>query len=105
MATRVLFEKPCVSVVNSLRASFVLYTFKTVRFVTNKTLFMMAPKKKKEYSYDLREVVIKHFLNGILNVKSLVLIPRSCMIKKYKSTKCIGNINEVGNVKQQHKLI
>ena len=58
---------------------------------------MMAPKKKKEYSYDLRQVVIKHFLNGDSEheIARKVLIPRSCinyMIKKYKSTKCIGNI-------------
>ena len=58
---------------------------------------MMAPKKKKEYSYDLREVVIKHFLNGDSEreIACKVLIPRSrinYMIKKYKLTKCIGNI-------------
>ena len=58
---------------------------------------MMAPKKKNEYSYDLREVVIKHFLNGNSEreIARKVLIPPSCinyMIKKYKLTKCIGNI-------------
>ena len=42
---------------------------------------MMAPKKKKEYSYDLREVVIKHFLNGDSEreIARKVLIPRSCI--------------------------
>ena len=54
-------------------------------------------KKKKEYSYDLREVVIEHFLNEDFQreIAHKVLIPRRCinyMIKKYKLTKCIGNI-------------
>lgn len=56
----------------------------------------MAPKKK-EYSNDLRETVIKHFLNGDSEreIAQKVLIPRGSvhsMIKKYKSTKCISNI-------------
>ena len=55
----------------------------------------MAPKKTKEYSFDLREVVIKHFLNGDSEreIARKVLIPPSCahyMIKKYKLTKSIG---------------
>ncbi|CAF4869199.1 unnamed protein product [Rotaria socialis] len=57
----------------------------------------MAPKKTKEYSNDLREVVIKHFLNGNneREIAQNALIPRTSvhyMIQKYKSTKCIGNI-------------
>ncbi len=57
----------------------------------------MTPKKQKEYSNDLREIVIKHFLNGDteLEIAQKVLIPRTsvhCIIAKYKSTKCIGNI-------------
>ena len=57
----------------------------------------MAPRKKKEYSNDLREAVIKHFLNGNSEreIVCKVLIPRSSvnyMITKYKSTKCIGNM-------------
>ena len=57
----------------------------------------MAPKKKKEYSYYLREVVIKHFFNGdsVREIARKVLVPRRCinyMIKKYKLTKYIGNI-------------
>ncbi|CAF3688027.1 unnamed protein product [Rotaria socialis] len=57
----------------------------------------MAPKKTKEYSNDLREVVIKHYLNGNneREIAQSVLIPRTSvhyMIQKYKSTKCIGNI-------------
>ena len=56
----------------------------------------MAPRKKKEYSNDLR-VVIKHFLNGDAEreIACKVLIPRSSvkyMITKYKSMKYIGNI-------------
>ena len=57
----------------------------------------MAPRKKKEYSNDLREVVIKHCLNGDSEreIACKVLIPRSSvnyMITKYKSMKCIGNM-------------
>ena len=57
----------------------------------------MAPRKKKEYSNDLRQVVIKHFLNGDSErgIACKVLIPRSSvnyMITKYKSMKCIGNM-------------
>ena len=57
----------------------------------------MAPRKKKEYSNDLRDVVIKHFLNGDSEreIVCKVLIPCSSvnyMITKYKSTKCIGNM-------------
>ena len=57
----------------------------------------MARRKKKEYSNDLREVVIKHFLNGDSEreIACKVLIPRSSvnyMITKYKSMKCIGNM-------------
>ena len=57
----------------------------------------MTPRNKKEYSYDLRETVIKHFLNddSEREIARKVLIPRTSihrMIQKYKSTKCIGNI-------------
>ena len=57
----------------------------------------MTPRKKKEYSYDLRETVIKHFLNSDSEreIARKVLIPRTSIrrkIQKYKSTKCIGNI-------------
>lgn len=57
----------------------------------------MTPWNKKEYSYDLRETVIKHFLNGDSEreIARKVLIPRTSihrMIEKYKSTKCIGNV-------------
>ena len=57
----------------------------------------MTPKNKKEYSYDLRETVIKHFLNRDFEreIARKVLIPRTSvhrMIDKYKSTKCIGNL-------------
>lgn len=66
-------------------------------FVAEITTFIMAPVKKKEYSNDLREVVIKHFLNGDSEreIARKVLIPRTSvhyMIEKYKSTKCIENI-------------
>ena len=57
----------------------------------------MAPRKKKEYSNDLREVVIKHFFNGYSERKIAckVLIPRNSvnyMTTKYKSMKCVGNM-------------
>ena len=57
----------------------------------------MAPRKKKEYSNDLREVIIKHFLNedSEREIACKVLIPGSSvnyMITKYKSMKCIGNM-------------
>ena len=57
----------------------------------------MAPRKKKEYSNDLREVVIKHLLNGDSDreIACKVLIPRSLVnytIKKCKSMKYIGNM-------------
>ena len=61
----------------------------------------MAPRKKKEYSNDLREVVIEHFSNedSEREIACEVLIPRSSvnyMIKKYKSIKCIGNMTGRG---------
>lgn len=57
----------------------------------------MAPRKFREYSNDLRELVIKHFLSGFSerDIAQKVLIPRTSVhyiISKYKSTKCIGNI-------------
>ena len=57
----------------------------------------MAPRKKKEYSNDLREVVIKQFLNGDSGreIACEVLITRSLvnyMITKYKLMKCIENM-------------
>ena len=56
----------------------------------------MAPKKK-EYSFHLRETVIKHFLNGDSehNIAGKMIIPRNLVhyiITKYKKTKCIENI-------------
>ena len=56
----------------------------------------MAPKKK-EYSFDLRETVIKHFLNGDSehDIAGKMIIPRNSVhyiITKYKKTKCIENI-------------
>jgi transposase len=55
----------------------------------------MAPKKK-EHSNDLRTLVIKHYLNGDSQreIAAKTLLSRTTvqsMIKKYKSTKCIGN--------------
>ena len=56
----------------------------------------MAPKRK-EHSDDLRTLVIKHFLNGDSQreIAKKTLLSRETvrsMIKKYKSTKCIGNL-------------
>ena len=57
----------------------------------------MTSTNKKEYSSDLHQLVIKHFLNGDseLETAKRVLIPRDSVhyiIAKYKSTKCIGNL-------------
>ena len=45
----------------------------------------MTPRNKKEYSYDLRETVINHFLNGDSEreIARKVLIPRT---SRYKNT-------------------
>ena len=56
----------------------------------------MAPKKK-EYCFDLRETVIKHFLNSDSenDIAGKMIIPRNSVhyiITKYKKTKCIENI-------------
>ena len=56
----------------------------------------MAPKKK-EYSNDLRTLVINHYLNGDsqreIAKKALLSRPIvQSIIKKYKNTKCIGNL-------------
>lgn len=61
----------------------------------------MAPRKTKEYSNDLRELVIKHFLNGDSEreIAKKVLIPRTSVhyiISKYKATKCIANMSGRG---------
>ena len=52
---------------------------------------------KKDYSFDLRETVIKHFLNGDSehDIAGKMIIPRNLVhyiITKYKKTKCIENI-------------
>ena len=57
----------------------------------------MTSTNKKEYSSDLCQLVIKHFLNGDSEreIAKKVLIPRDSVhyiIAKYKSTKCIGNL-------------
>ena len=57
----------------------------------------MTSTNKKEYSSDLCQLVIQHFLNGDSERKiaKKVLIPRDSLhyiIAKYKSTKCIGNL-------------
>ena len=58
--------------------------------------FYMAPKKK-EYPVNLRQTVIKHYLNGDLEheIAQKLLIPRITVhyiIDKYKKTKCVQNI-------------
>ena len=54
----------------------------------------MAPTNRKEFSHDLREVVIKRYLNGDSewDVARDLLISRNTVhytIAKYKSTKCV----------------
>ena len=56
----------------------------------------MTPKKK-EYPVDLRQTVIKHYLNGDSEheIAQKLIIPRTSVhyiIDKYKKTKCIQNI-------------
>ena len=55
----------------------------------------MAPKK--EYPVDLRQTVIKHYLNpdSEHEIAQKLIIPRTSvhyMIDKYKKTKCVQNI-------------
>ena len=66
-----------------------------------KSVSSMTSTNKKEYSSDLRQSVIKHFLNGDSDreIAKKVLIPRDSIhyiIAKYKSTKCIGNLMDRG---------
>ena len=56
----------------------------------------MAPKKK-EYSVDLRQTVIKHYLNGSSEheIAQKLIIPRTSVhhiIDKYNKTRCVQNI-------------
>ena len=62
-----------------------------------KSVSSITSTNKKEYSSDLRQLVIKHFLNGDSDreIAKKVLIPRDSVhyiIAKKKSTKCIGNL-------------
>ena len=74
--------------------------FKRVEHITKewvKSVSSMTPRNKKEYFNDLRQLVIKHFLNGDFDheIAKKVLISRDsvhCIIVKYKSTKSIGNL-------------
>ena len=79
---------------------YVTALFKKVEHITKewmKSVSPMTSTNKKEYSSDLRELVIKHFLNGDSERErdKKVLIPRDSVqyiIARYKSTKCIGNL-------------
>ena len=56
----------------------------------------MTPKKK-EYPVDLRQTVIKHYLNGDSEheIAQKLIIPRTSVhyiIDKYEKTKCVQNI-------------
>ena len=64
---------------------------------TKKSAYIMAPTSRKEFSHDLREVVIKRYLYGDSerDIARDLLISRNAvhyMIAKCKSTKCIGNL-------------
>lgn len=70
---------------------------RTLLRIEQKSVFNMTPRNRKEYSNDLRELVVKHFLNvdSEREIAKKVLIPRTSVhyiIDKYKSTKCIGNL-------------
>ena len=61
------------------------------------SIITMALKKTKEHSNDLRELVVKHFLNGKTerDIARDVFISRNTVhsiIKKYKSTKYVANM-------------
>ena len=83
---------------------YVTVLFKRVEHITKewvKSVSSMTPRNKKEYSNDLPELVIKHFLNGNSKpeIAQKVLIPRDSVhyiIAKYKSTKSIGNLKGRG---------
>ena len=71
------------------------------RHIVQKTVLTRWFLQKKEYSNDLREIVIKRFLNGDSERETArkVLILRISvhyMITKHKSTNCIGNIIDRG---------
>ena len=60
----------------------------------------MVPKKK-EYPVDLRQTVIKYYLNGHSEheIAQKLIIPRTSVhyiIDKYKKTKCVQNIIDRG---------
>ena len=62
-----------------------------------KSVSSITSTNKKEYFSDLRQLLIKHFLDGDSEreIAKKVLIPRDpvhYIIAKYKSTKCIGNL-------------
>ena len=73
---------------------YVTARFKRVEHITKewvKSVSSMTPRNKKEYSNDIRELFIKHFLNGDSEreMAKKVLIPRDSVhyiIAKYKST-------------------
>ena len=48
---------------------------------------MLTPKGKKEYANDLREIVIKHYLNGDSerDIVRKVLIQRTGWLKSFES--------------------
>ena len=57
--------------------------------------------KKKKYSFDLRETVIKHFLSSDSehDIAGEMIIPRNSVhyiITKYKKKKCLENIIDRG---------
>ena len=69
-----------------------------------KYFFQWHLQRFKEYSNDLRNLVIRHFLNGFSDrdITHKVLIPRTSIISKYKSTKYIRNIIGRGRKKKDN---
>ena len=74
--------------------------FKRVEHITKesvKSVSLMTLRNEKEYSNDLCELVVKHFLNDDSECETIkkVMISRDsvhCIIAKYKSTKSIGSL-------------
>ena len=86
---------------------------KYLRIFSMKTdfFFNMAPKKK-EHSNDLRTLVINHYLNddSQREIAKKMLFSRptvQSIIKRYKNTKCIGNLFglAVANLRQHQRRI
>ena len=79
------------------RMFFIDWTVREKNFVSMISIITMALKMTEEHSNDLRELVIKNFLNGKTERDIVRDVFISCntvhsIIKKYKSKKCVANM-------------